>query len=86
MYAFIGPTYHSAPNLDWSWPGCRSRDIEEGYVVIRNVGCNVPVRRGGSYPTVNHIIILHRVTVPGPCLEIKRVKYVEVMENRRYGP
>ena len=81
-----GPTHYTAPNTSGGWPGRHSRDIEEWYVVIRNFGRDVPLRRGGRDPAVNH----SKVTRSGICVPRSRLKgdprvglisYVEGMED-----
>jgi len=53
---FLESTHHSAPDLDRSWPRRPCGVVEEGDVVVQNVGRNGHPRRSGVDPTIDHII------------------------------
>ena len=72
-----GSTYNTTPDVSSRWPRCLCGDEEEGYVVIQNLGRNVPAGRGGCDPAINHGKVLHaRVSAPVCFLEIQRVSSV----------
>jgi len=85
MQCSDGPTYHTAPNTSGGRPGCLPSDEEEGHVVIRNFGPDVPLGRGSCDSAINHSKVARSgVGTPGPHLEIRRVGliiYVEATED-----